>query len=430
MGSGGSWQWFVSILLVLSNAMFVAAEYGLVGARRSRIESLAKAGSRSARILLAEMANTPRYIASIQIAITMVGIGMGAITEPVFTEAISGWLGSSVNRGVSVACSLVLVTFVMVVVGELVPKYVSLQHAERVAVVTIVPLKVFTTALSPLVWLVQVSGRGILKLIRVEANPDNAKLSKEELMLLVRSGTSEGALEEEHASVVSKALRFDELDADDVMIHRLDMKWLSLETPKESLLVEMAKCGHSRVPVCREDLDDIVGILYANDLLRHWGDADFELEKHLRPVEVVPENLSLNRIVSRMRESRTHLVIVVDEYGGTSGLITLEDVVEEVFGEMDDQVEAERPAIEKVAERRISMRADVRYDELLEFLGREDDSSDISTDTLAQVMIDQLGRMAKLGDSVATELGTLRVENMARRRITRIGLQLVRDEDS
>ena len=154
------------------------------------------------------------------------------------------------------------------------------------------------------------------------------------------------------------------------------------------------KIPHSRVLVCRGDVDDTVGVLYLYDLIRS-DPNEFDLEKIVRPIELVPENLTLNKIVNRMRDARTQVVLVVDEYGGTSGLITLEDVVEEVFGEIEDQLESDRPPIERVASNRLSARSDVRHDEVLEFLGLGH-SEDANTETLATLVINTLERMPKL----------------------------------
>lgn len=420
----------ISLFLIAANAMCVAAEYGFVGCRRSRIESMARKGNRLAASLLRDLDQLPRYIAFFQICITMIGIGMGAITEPLVTHFLAAWIGPFVGRGVSLAISLVLVTFVMVVVGELVPKYVSMQHAERVAMTLIVPIRTLAWLFGPLVWVVQHAGGVVLKLLRISMDDARTQFSREEIMLLVRAGGEEGSLDEAHAGVVNRALRFDVLDAADVMVHRLDMSWISVETPKDQLLNEIARAGHSRIPVCGEDIDDILGMLYLSDVLKHLDEPEFNLRDILRPVEVVPESLTLNRIVQRMREARTHILIVVDEYGGTSGLITLEDLTEEVFGELDDQDEASRPAIQRVTDHRVTMRADVRMDELLEFLGVESIAETPETETVAQIVVDLLDRMPRLGDRVETPYGVMRVENMARRRITRVGLQTPRVDAS
>jgi len=246
-------------------------------------------------------------------------------------------------------------------------------------------------------------------------------------VLWVRSGTSEGTIDHLHAQVLNKALKFDELDANDVMIHRLDVKWIDVDTPRSELFAHISSHGHSRIPVCRGDVDDMIGLLYVHDVIRHWDDPDFNLEKILRPVEVVPESLTLNKVLNRMREVKTHILIVVDEYGGTSGLITLEDLVEEIFGELDDQNESDRPAIERLDGGRLTVRSDVRFDEIAEFLNLELHPEDSTTDSVAEIIVRELDRMPKLGDAVETALGLLRVENMARRRITRVRVHPKRD---
>jgi CBS domain containing-hemolysin-like protein len=175
--------------------------------------------------------------------------------------------------------------------------------------------------------------------------------------------------------------------------------------------------------VCRGDIDDLVGIAYLHDIVKNLRREDFSLEKLLRPAIAVPENLTMEKIIAQMRDSKTQILIVMDEYGGTSGLITLEDVVEEVFGELEDRIESDRPPIELLPGGRISARSDVRYDEMVSFLHLDIDTGD-NTDTLATIIVNDLERVPRPGDSVQTPLGTLRVENMARRRVTRVSLQL------
>lgn len=423
MDADTSWRLLASVLLVFGNSVAVAAEYGLVGARRSRIESLAKSGNSNAKVLLQSLNSLSRYIAGIQIAISMFGIGLGSITEPLVSNWIAQWIGATVGKGISIAISFVFVTFVFVVVGELVPKYITLRFAERIALALARPLRFAIGFLSPLVWLVERTGSIILRAfgISMESMKHEA-LSKDELRLLVKEGSLGGALEEQHAMVVSKALRIDDLDAGDIMVHRLDVKWLDLDTPQDKLFATIASLHHTRIPVCRGDIDEVVGILYMQDVLRTVGKSDLNIEALLRPVEAIPENLPLSRIINRMRESRSQILIVRDEYGGTSGIVTLEDVVEEVFGELEDQLESERPPIERASPQRLSARADVRYDEVLEFLNQE--TSGASTETLATLIVERIGKVPRPGDAIELPIGTARVENMARRRITRVSIRL------
>jgi putative hemolysin len=411
----------ISILLVLGNAFFVAAEYALVGARRSRIEAMARRRKRSMSGLLAVLDDISPYVAATQIGITMVGIAVGSITEPFVRELLVTSVGV-IPRSVSIIASYLLITYVLVVVGELFPKYLAIKAAERVAIVTTAPLVLITKLLMPLVWFAQWSASLLLKPFGIDLREQHSEaVPKDELLLLIRTGSTEGMLEKMQAELLSRTLRLDILDAKDIMIHRLDMKSLDVNTSKEDLFDKLTAIPHSRIPVYEGDLDSLVGIVYLHDIIKAWKHPDFSLRSIMHPTIAVPENVTLNKIISTMRESKTQIVIVLDEYGGTSGLVTLEDIVEEVFGELEDQLEVERPPVEITSSGRVTARADVRFDELVARLGVEL-PDEPSTDTLATIIIDGIERVPKLGDQVETEIGTLYVENMARRRITRVSL--------
>ncbi len=413
-----------SLLILFANAFFVAAEYALIGCRKSSLDALARKGNRLAKRAAGAMADLSKYVAGIQIAITMCGIGAGAVTEPFVTDLLSSLFGPAVDRRVGFAVALITVTFFMVVIGELVPKYLTLNRADRVVLAVITPLSALVWILSPFVWLIERTGTLILAPFGVRVGEErSAALPKEELLLLVKAQSAEGVMEDVHAQMVSRALQLDKLDANDIMIHRMDIRWLDLDTAKDRLFEELAAIPHSRIPVCRGDIDDVAGILYLHDVVRHWNRPGFSLEAMLRPVVAVPENLSMDKLVERMRDERCQILIVVDEYGGTSGMITLEDVVEEIFGELEDRLETERPPIEAFPGGRVSARGEVRFDELVSRLGIEL-PEEPSTDTLASQFVNSLERVPRLGDTVETPLGLMRIENMARRRITRVSIQL------
>jgi putative hemolysin len=415
---------FASIALLFGNAFFVAAEYGLVSSRRSRIDALARKGNRAAKSVLFALDHMADFVAGIQIGITMFGIALGAITEPALSDQIGKAVAVLPPAAVS-AISITLVAYPMVVLSELAPKYLTLRHPERVALAVIHPLRFAVAALKPLVWLFQISGALLLRPFGIDTREGSEDgISKEELELLLRSGQVEGQFAEHQADVVSRALRLDKLDAGDVMVHRMDVKWLDKSTPASEVLPCLAVLPHSRVPVCDGDVDEVVGIVYVQDVLKNLGREDVTLEVIARPAEFVPETLTLDRVVQRMREAKTQILIVRDEYGGTSGLLTLEDVVEEIFGELEDSLEGERPPIERVGSQRVTARADVRYDELMDFLDHEvEPESPWTTETLAEIVVSELGRVPRIGDSVQTPVGLMRVENMARRRVTRISVQ-------
>ena len=417
----------LSILLILGTAFFVAAEYSLVSTRKGRIEGLARKGHRGAKGLLPVLADLSPYVASVQIAITMIGIGVGSVTEPF----ISGWLEGLFPKDLPryaenliKVFSLILVTFLVVVIGELIPKYAALRNAEKIALLTYRPLSLFTTLFSPLVWLVQAAAGLALRPFGIDlAHEAGEAVPKEELLMLVRSGGAAGILDKAQAELVTRALRLDTLFARDIMVHRLDVKWLDASLSREATLHRISEVPYNRIPVCRGDVDDLVGIVYLHDIVRNLGNDDFSLESLARPVVAIPESLSLERIVSMMREHKTQMLLVMDEYGGTSGIVTLEDVVEEVFGELEDGQEAERALIEARGSGRLSVRAEVRVDEVIGHLGAEAPEIESDTRTIAQAIVDGLGRVPRTGDCVESPLGTLRVENMARGRITRVAIQ-------
>lgn len=370
-----------------------------------------------------ELEDVSPYVAASQIAITMIGIGVGTVTEPYVTELLVSSIGKAAPHSVSFAISFLVVTFVLVVVGELVPKYLVLGAPEKVALLTFRPMKVVVTVFRPLIWLVQKAAGLVLRLFGKKMEAQSDSLAREELMMLIQSGGAEGTLDKMHAEMVTKALKLDVLDARDIMVHRLDIKWVNIELNKEELLEKLAVIPYTRLPVCRGDIDDMVGVVYLHDVVKNLGRTDFKLANMLRPVVAVPENLTMEKIVATMRDQKTQILIVMDEYGGTSGLITLEDVVEEVFGELEDTLEGERPQIEVFKGGRVSAKSDVRLDELVNFLHLPIET-DENTDTLAQVIVDTLERVPRPGDSVETVLGKMRVENMARRRVTRVSIQL------
>ena len=417
----------VSILLILGTAFFVAAEYSIVSARKSRIEGLAKKGHRGAKGLLKVLNDMSPYVASVQIAITMIGIGVGSVTEPFIKHWLEGLFPKDMPAPLQTAVSIlsiVVVTFLVVVFGELIPKYAALRASDKLALLTYRPLGWFTTLFSPLVWLVQAVAGLVLRPFGIDLKHEASEaVPKEELLMLVRSGGAEGILDKNQADLVTRALRLDALSARDIMVHRLDVKWLDASLSREATLHRLSEVPYNRIPVCRGDVDEFVGIVYLHDIVRNLGEDDFSLENLARPVVAIPESLSLERIVSMMREQKTQMLLVMDEYGGTSGIVTLEDVVEEVFGELEDGQEAERPPIEPRAGGRLSVRAEVRVDEVHGYLGADAPEVGSDTRTLAQAIVDGLGRIPRTGDCVEAPLGTLRVENMARGRITRVSIQ-------
>lgn len=411
------------VLLLVGNALFVMAEYGLLSVRQTRLQSLAAAGNRRAQLVLNALKDKHSYVAGIQIGITLFGIAIGAIVEPSLSAVIGSYIQFLPNWIIS-TLSLIAVTYPLVVLGELVPKYLTLVNAERVSLALILPLRLWILAVKPLIWLFDRSGKVILKLLRIQTEGlEDEVLSKDELQMVVQASEDAGAFDEDHADLVLKALRLDRLTARDIMIHRLDMDCLQVDLAENELTERLREVRHSRLPAYGADLDDLKGIVYLQDVIQHWGSSSFRLEDVIRPAKFVPENLSLDRALSTMRESRTQILLVQDEYGGTKGMLTLEDIVEEILGDLQDNIEAERPEIEQVTPNRLRLSPYVRWDQILDFLD-EPLTEDSQTDAVAAMVTNELQRIPVQGDSIETPLGRLVVEQITRSRVVQMGLHL------
>jgi CBS domain containing-hemolysin-like protein len=426
------WRWVLFIGLILINAFFVASEYALIASRSARLEALVKRGSTSARAVLRAIQNLPHYIAGIQVGITMASIGLGWVAETTLASALKPYFEWG-HHLIASSIAFLLATFFLVVLGELTPKYLTIRNAETTARFLIFPLNFCLILLKPLTATLEGSGYWLLRAFKIDiAKPGKDKTSpqakaelatilKEEMTALVRQSLHAGVFEEAHARMLTKALRLTDLKADEVMIPRVDIGYVDADWSLEELTRALTHQSHTRlVAVEKGDLDRVVGILHLQDVFRLYAGEASTLRSILRPAEFIPPNLTLDRVLERMRELRTQMLIVRDEHGGTAGLLTLEDIVEEVFGELEDQVEHAQPRIEKRPDGRVLMRAEVRTDELAEFLGIEDPTQE--RQTVATLILDRLDRLPKLGDVVETPFGTMRVENMARHRLTKVSL--------
>jgi putative hemolysin len=417
-----AWQIAGVVSLILASAFFVAAEYSLVGSRVSRLSALAKKGNHAARLASKALESLPPYIAGTQLAITMTSIGLGWLGEGALAKLIEPALSGIGLHVIAGGVAFLSVTFLLVVLGELVPKYLALRTPDRLLLRLIYPLNFALWLLRPLTAILEGAGYAVLRPFGVDIRKQERPIiAKEELAALIRESHTAGEFAEGHARMVTKALRLTELQADDVMIPRVDVVAVDADLEPKELLEKLSQQSHTRVLVVDDgDLDEVVGILHLQDAIRLFAGKVKDLRSIVRPPVFVPVNLSLERLVDMMQEEKTQMLIIRDEHGGTAGLLTLEDIVEEIFGELDDQVEHAQPRIFKWPDGRVIMRGDVRTDELADFLGLEDNP--LERETVSTIIMDELDRVPRIGDSIQTDIGLLRVVNMSRQRITRVSL--------
>jgi CBS domain containing-hemolysin-like protein len=426
------WGLSIVCVLVLVNAFFVAAEYALVRVRRTRMETLAAQGSHMAKVVLHGLDHLNRYIAGVQVGITLAGLASGRFGEPALSALVDplvsrllppALVGPEVSDAVATWVTLIVITYILVVLSELVPKALTLQHPDRVALLVAKPVQLFVAGFSPLVWSMNALGHRLLDLLRMPPAEDEAGVhSVDELQLLIRQSYRAGVLEDLERQVMQRGARVADLRVAEVMIARLDIVALDLARPVDELLDHAAQTIHSRLPVYEGDLDHSIGVLYLQDLFKHLRQAHAtpDLRQLVRPALFVPELMLLDELLYTFQQRHTQIALVVDEHGSVVGLVTLEDVVEEVFGEMHDALEVAQPSIQQTPDGRVLVRGEVRLRELNERFGWQLQAEDV--DTIAGYIMKHLGRTARVGDVLETPHGRLRVENMARVRITQVAM--------
>ncbi len=405
------------VALVLGNAVFVAAEYALVTARRSRLEERAERGGRAAQVALRLMDEPVRFISTVQVGITVFGIALGAIGQPLVTR----WLGA-LPDGVAFGIAFAVLTYLSVVVGELVPKAVALQRAETLAVALVLPLDFLSRVFAPLVWLLQHSANGLLRLVRIEPAPAGMiPFTRAEIRQSVAAAEDVGEIHAAEEEMLYKVFDFAEKEAVDVMVPRPDVVALSIGLPPAEALQAVLGAPFTRYPVYRGTLDDIVGILHVRDLVVALNDpanAAIELAALLRPVHVVPETKDLGALLGEFRRTNQHMAVVVDEYGATMGIVTLEDLLEEIVGDIEDEFDLPDESVERIDDRTIRIDGTFTIDDFNEQFHVELDTEDFHT--VAGLVFGHLGRAPEVDDEVVAAGVTFRVLETTGSRIQRL----------
>ena len=418
----------VVLLLVLGSALFVAAEYALITARRARLEERASNGSAGARAALRLMDEPVRFISSTQLGITVFAILIGAIGEPLISDLMEPPFSTTVSFLVAFA----LLTYVSVVLGELVPKAVALQKAERLAITISVPLDILGRIAHPIVWLLQVSANFVLRLIRVKPAPAGMiAYTREDIRHSVAAAEDVGELEEAEEEMLYKVFDFASKEVSAVMVPRPEVVAISVDMPPEDALATVVDSPFTRYPVFRGSLDEIVGILHVRDLfaaMHDLGLASVHLEAIVRPAYIVPETKDLAALLADFRREKQHLAIVVDEYGAMDGIVTLEDVLEEIVGDIEDEFDLPDTSVERIDEKRIRIDGTYTIDDFNEEFGTELEQEDFHT--MAGLVFGELGRQPEVGDSVTTDGLRLNVLEVEGSRILKIEVEFGTEEPS
>ena len=421
---------FIILFLLFVNGFFVAAEFSLVKVRKTRLEQLCNEGNSNAKKAMKLVDDVNKMLAAAQLGVTIASIALGWVAESTIVQLIepvirlfAGSLAHISSHVVAVPISFVLVTYFHVLLGEQLPKCIALRHPETIALLVSTPMDIFITIFKPFVWLLEVSGNKILS--ACHANSEDASLvhSTEELDMLVDASYNEGVLNETEAEMLHNMFKFSDLMAKQVMIPRTDMVCIPNDISYEELNKVALENQYTRYPVYEENIDKILGFIHVKDLfslaMKHEA---FSVQKLIRPLMLVPETMTLDNLIIEFRKLHCQIAVVIDEFGGTSGLITLEDVLEEIIGEVQDEFDEEAEAdIKEIGEDTYIANAMMRIDELVKFFDlKESLFEEDDVDTIAGLVVKLLGRIAQVGDTVSFNGLTFTVKEVDGARITKL----------
>jgi putative hemolysin len=428
----------VVVLLVLIGGFFAASEIALITVKRHRLSQLVDEGSGAARTAQRLTEDPSRFLATIQIAITFLGFLAGAVGA----QAFSGYLAELIDdiplepiQDAAGTIAFVIITLVIalvsIIVGELVPKTMALNFPERLALAVAGPIGFIQGIFSPIVWLVTGISSVLVRLLGGTERPQAGYLSTEELKLLVETGSEQGEIEEEEKEMIHGVIELAEKRVHEVMVPRIGIRAINVDDSIDEVLDMIVRAGHSRLPVFDESLDNIVGILYAKDLLpylkgngREKGSID--VRALVRPPVYVPESKAVDDLLHEMQVAKRHIAIVVDEYGGTAGLVTMEDVVEEIVGEIEDEYDTEDSSVEEISsDEELAFRLDgrVSMDDLRDLfdLSDDDEPDEEAYDTVGGFIVHRVGRIPLPGAEVPFRDGVrIVVEAAEPRRVARV----------
>ena len=422
---------FVIAFLLFVNGFFVAAEFALVKVRKTRLEQLCNEGNSNAKRALKLVNQTNKMLAAAQLGVTIASIALGWVAEATMVQLIEPLvkLIPFVNPNVtvhviSVPVSFILVTYFHVLLGEQLPKCFALRHTDTLALAVATPMDMFIKLMKPFVWILMVSGDKILCAFHVSAEDASLVHSTEELDMLVDASYNEGVLNETETEMLHNMFKFSDLMAKQAMTPRTDMICIPNDITYDELIKFALENQYTRYPVYEEEnIDKILGFIHVKDLFSLAMNKEvFSMEKLIRPLMLVPETMTLDNLTIEFKKTHGQMAIVIDEFGGTSGLITLEDVLEEIIGEVQDEFDEEEELnIEKVGEDTYIANGMMRIDEFVEYFDLDESQfEEDDVETIAGLVVKLLGRIAEIGDSVSFNGLTFKVIEIDGARITKL----------
>ena len=426
------------IVLIALNAFFAAGEIALISLNETKMEKLAEDGNKKAKKICKLLQNSSRFLATIQIGVTLAGFLASATAASSLAEPFAAWMmklmpSLAAHAAAVETVSLILITLIIsyfsLVFGELVPKRIAMAKAEKLAFGMAGILTACSVIFAPFVKLLALSTNGVLRLFGIDPHADDDPVTEEEIRLMVDEGEDAGIIEESQRDMLENVFEFDDVDAGDLMTPRIDVAALDVTESIADAIDECMQKGYSRLPVYEEDIDHIIGVLYVKDLLPYVGralPASVTLKSLCRETLFVPATVKGSALFNQMSEKHLQMVIVIDEYGGTAGIVTVEDLLESIVGNMQDEFDHEEEELEQTGDNAFEADGALDVEELSEQLDIEFPEGDY--DTLAGFLLSELGHIPEVGEQVSFENATFTVTEMDDRRIETVHIDVTPTE--
>lgn len=381
--------------LTLVNAFFAGAEMAVVSVNKNRVEMLAEEGNKRARLLLTLFDDSTKFLSTIQVAITLAGFFSSASAATGISQVLGAKMtefGIPYSNTLAVVIVTIILSYVTLVFGELVPKRIALQKAESLSMIAVTPVYIISKILSPFIKLLSLSTNGFLHLIGMKTDNLEETVSEEEIKKMLKTASEKGVFNEIEKDMITSIFTFDDKVATDVMIPRRDVYAVDIEDLPGDVIDEILDSRYSKIPVYEEQIDNIIGVLHVKDLiieLRKTPLDKLDVRGMLRPAFYVPDGKTIDELLREMQRTKNRMAVLIDEYGGVSGIVTVEDIVEEVMGEITDEHEEEIVEISKVSDREYLVEGSVLIEDLNEELNLKLETENY--DTLSGLMLEELG---------------------------------------
>lgn len=434
-GSPLAVQFIFLFVLILINAFFAAAEMAVVSVNKNKIKVLAQEGNKRA-VAVQKLVEDPNvFLSTIQVAITLAGFLASASAAVGLSDDLGEFfsglgLSKTLATDLAVVLVTVLLSYVTLVLGELFPKRIALQHSEKIAMLVVRPINGIAVLSKPFVWFLSVSVNCLLRITRQRVDMDDDEFSEDEVMSMLEVGQESGVLKEEGKKMINSIFAFDDKLAEEIMTPRTDVFSIDINDPMEEYIDELMELRYSRIPVYDDDSDKIIGILNIKDYLikaREAGFDNVDIATIIRKPYFVPETKNIDSLFFELQKLRQQIAILIDEYGGFSGIVTMEDIVEEVMGDIDDEYDEEEPEIEKIDEKTYLIDGAMDLDDINEELGIELESD--NSETIGGLIIDILGEIPDEDEKeeriVEFENYVFKIESVKDRRIQKVKLYIM-----